>query len=171
MERVTDQDVPDEARLAELVKSVREGAPDAKNGLHEIFYRGACFLARRRAGHSDVDAEVQLVLDKVVLRICDDHSIDGSSLPSLVRRTLAESIPAKMQPGRNDSDRPSVNVATGILKSLSPVEQDALKRCYVEGQAPESFLDTIRMTPDQFRAIRAKARTEFRTKTHQVQVA
>lgn len=164
--------VPDEARLAELVKSIREGVAGAQDELRRIFYPGARFLIQRRLCRQDVDSEVRLVLDAVGLRIRADISIDGKSLPGLVRQTLGQCIPAGTQAGtKNGADRPALTIAAGILKSLSPVERDALTRCYVWGQAPESFLNSLKLTPDQFRAIRVRARTEFSTKTHQTHVA
>jgi len=165
--------VPDEARLAELVKSIRDGVADGRADLHRIFYPGACFLIRRRLGRYDVDAQVQSVLGAVFRKIREDDSVDGKNLPGLVRRILVQSFPANTNGnvGKDGVDRPAVSVAAGILEAMSPVERDALRRCYVLGEPPESFLNTLRLTPDQFRAIRLRAWAEFSTKTHERNVA
>jgi hypothetical protein len=165
--------VPDEACLTELVKSIRDGVADANVELRRVFYRGACFLMQRRLGRHDVDSDVEPVLDAVCLKIREDNSIDGRNLPGLIRQMLARSIPASTPANisKNGADRPAVTIAAGILKSMSPVERDALRRCYVLGEPPESVLKSLKLTPDQFRAIRLRARTEFSTRTHQTNVA
>ena len=165
--------VPDEACLAELVKSIRAGVADAHVELRRIFYPGACFLIRRRLGRQLVDSHVQSVLDAVSRRIREDISIDGRSLPGLVRQTIALCVPTSPAPKltKNGADQPALMIAAEILQSLSPVERDALRRCYVQGEPPDTFLNTLRMTRDEFRALRLRARNEFSIKTHQTNVA
>jgi hypothetical protein len=165
--------VPDETRLAELVKSIRDGVADGRADLHRLFYPGACFLIRRRLGLYDVDAQVQSVLGAVFRKIREDDSVNGRNLPGLVRQILLQSFPAntKGNAGKDGLDRLTVTVAARILEAMSPVERDALRRCYVLGEPPESFLNNLRLTPDQFRAIRLRARAEFSTRTHERNVA
>ena len=165
--------VPDEARLAELVKSIREGVANANFEMRRIFHSGVHFLIQRRLGRRDVESHVQSVLDAVSRRIREDISIDGRSLPGLVRQTIAKCVPTGPAPKltKNEADQPALTIAAEILQSLSPVERDALRRCYLQGEPPETFLSTLRMTPDQFRALRLRARNEFSTKTHQTNVA
>lgn len=145
--------VPDEASLAELVQSIRNGAAGGSAALHRIFYPGACFLIRRRVGRSDVDSQVQSALDAVVRKIREDNSVDGRNLAGLVRQIIVQSFPAGTNGNfsKDGADRPAVEVAAEILAAMSPVERDAMKRCYVQGQPPESFLNTLRLTPSQFR--------------------
>jgi len=164
--------VPDEARLAELVKSIRDGVADGRADLHRALYPGVCFLVRRRLGRHDVDAQVQSVLDAVVRKIREDDSVDGMNLPGLVRQILVQSFPTITNGNfAGGADRSTVRVAAGILETMPPVERDALRRCYVLCEPPESFLHTLKLTPDQFRAIRLRARAEFSTKTHETNVA
>lgn len=161
----------DEARLAELIKQIRNGVSDAAEELHRIFYPGACFLIRRRMGHSDVDQLAWAVIEAAIGRIRQDKSVEGGNLPGLVRQLLMQRLPASHEgpvpkPAvRNGADRPARAVAEGILDAMSPVERDALRRCYLLGEPPESFLNTLKLTPDQFRALRLRARTEFSTRT------
>jgi len=165
--------VPDEARLTELVKSIRGAAEGGRADLHRIFYPGTRFLMRRRLGRDDVDSQVQSVLDAVARKIREDNSVDGRNLAGLVRQIMVRSFPTNTNGNfaKGGVDRPAVTVAARILESMSPVERDALRRCYVQGEPPESFLSTLRLTPDQFRAIRLRARAEFSTKTHETNVA
>jgi len=164
--------VPNEARLTELVKSIRDGVADANAELSSVFYQGARFLLRRRLGRQDVESNVQSLLDAVGRRVREDNSVDGRNLAGLVRQMLAESVPAgNAKIIKNGAHQPAVTIAAGILKSMSPVERDALRRCYVQGEPPEAFLNNLRMTSDQFRALRLRARTEFSTRTSQTNVA
>ena len=163
---------PDHTRLAELVQAIRQGVVGATAELYRIFYPGACFLIRRRLGRADVDAQARSVLDAAVRKIREDSAIDGRNLPGLVRQLTVQSLPA----GGNgsvskDCAVPALAVVERILDDMSPVERDALCRCYVLGEPPESFLNSLKLTPDQFRALRLRARTEFSTKTHERNVA
>jgi hypothetical protein len=165
--------VPDEGRLTQLVKSIRDGVVDANFELNRVFYRGARFLIQRRLGCRDVDSHVQPLLDSVGRRIRADNSIDGRNLPGLVRQMLVESVPGSTERNipKSGADRPAATIAREILEAMSPIERDALRRCYVQGEPPEAFLNNLRMTPDQFRALRLRARTEFSTRTNQTNVA
>jgi len=164
--------VPDEARLADLVQSIRAGVTNAHADLRRIFEPGTRFLMRRRLGLGNVDSLVAPVLDAVCRKICEDISIDGKSLPGLVRRTIAQFVPpAAANIPKNAAESPAISIAAEILQSLSPVERDALRRCYVLNESPESILSSLKLTPDQFRAVRIRARTEFSMKTHETNVA
>jgi len=164
--------VPDEARLADLIKSIRAGVLDADVELRRILHPGTSFLLRRRLSVEHVESHVASVLNAVSRRICEDNSIDGKSLPGLVRQMIAQCLPAgAANIPKNGVDRPALTIASEILQSLSPVERDALRRCYVQGEQPEAFLSALKMTQDQFRALRLRARNEFSTKTNQTNVA
>ena len=163
--------MPDEARLTELVKSIRDGVAHANAELSSVFYQGACFLLRRRLGRQDVESNVQSLLDAVGRRIREDNSIEGRNLAGLVRQMLAESVAGKAKIVKNGAHQPAVTIAAGILQAMSPVERDALRRCYVQGEPPEVVLKSLKLTSDQFRALRLRARTEFSTRTHQANVA
>jgi hypothetical protein len=56
---------------------------------------------------------------------------------------------------------PEVRLAQDILRRMSTVERDALRRCYVLRERPEIFLQGLDLSPAQFRAIQSRARTEF----------
>ncbi len=154
---------PDEQHLAELVNAVRAGDQDAASELRHLLYPGTRFLIQRRLGRVDVEQHVAEVLDTAIRSLADDHSADGGNVTALVRRLIGERLPTtQRKPAtRAIPEDTAVASAKGVLKGLSPLERDALRRCYVLQQPLESFLQSLKLTPDQFRAIRSKARTEF----------
>jgi len=155
--------VPDEHHLAELVNAVRSGDQDAVGEFRHLFYPGTRFLIRRRLGSVDVEQQVTEVLDFVVRTIQEDHSVGSATVTALVRQSIGDRFPTTQRnpASRAISEDAAVASAKGVLEGLSPVERDALRRCYVLRQPPESFLQALKLTPDQFRAIQSKARTEF----------
>ncbi len=165
--------VPDVARLSELVQAIRSGLAGATAELHRIFYPGACFLVRRRLGRSDVDQYTRAVLKTVIQKIREDNSLDGSNLPKLVRSTLLQSIPAHRNgnQAKDSAEGTGLMAAAQVLGGMSAVERDALRRCYVLGEQPESFLSTLQLTPEQFRSIQSRARADFNNKTQELNVA
>lgn len=82
-----------EVRLAELVEAIRDGAADAEADFHRVFYAGTCFLIRRRLGRIDADAHARKVLENVVRKIREDHSVQGRNLPGLVRQLIVKGFP------------------------------------------------------------------------------
>jgi hypothetical protein len=158
--------VPDEHHLAELVNAVRAGGQDAIGEFRHLFYPGTRFLIQRRLGSVDVEQQVAEVLDLAVRTIREDHSVGGATVTALVRQSISDRFPTTQgsPPAPAISEDAAVTSAKGVLEGLSPVERDALRRCYVLRQPPESFLQALKLTPDQFRAIQSKARIEFTSK-------
>ncbi len=166
--------VPGERELSELVMAVRAGDQDAISELRQLFYPGTQFLVQRRLGSGNVEPQVAEILDSVLRTIQADGTVTGVNLASMVRQSIAEHCPVKVESSANRAvaDNSAVAQAKGVWDGLSPVELDALRRCYVLREPPESFLEALRLTPDQFRAIRSKARTEFNARhSRQINVA
>jgi len=164
--------VPDEAYLTELANEMRAGIADAEAELRGILYPGVCFLLQRR-GARDVEGKARRVLGEAMRRIQEDNSLNGNNLASTVRRVLQQ-IVSEAPNGTGTagkSDLPSVEAARKVLEALSPVERDALRRCYILGEPSETILDNLRLTYEEFRAIRLRARTEFSTNTDHENVA
>ncbi len=159
--------IPDERHLAEVVSAIRAGNEDAAGELGRVFYPGARFLIQRRSGSLNVEQQVVEVLDLVVRTIRDDPSVEGAGVTTLIRRVIVQRFPIPQKGPAAPAKDGAVALAKGVLEGLSPVERDALRRCYVLRQSPESFLKALKLTPDQFRAIRSKARTEFNTRNSQ----
>lgn len=164
---------PNAHHLAELVNAVRAGGQDAAGELRHLFYPGTRFLIERRLDSRNVERQVAEVLDLVVRTIRDGPSVDGASVTRIVRQLIVQLVPVSQEtsvPHATAKDG-AVASAKRVLEGLSPVERDALRRCYVLRQPPESFLKALKLTPDQFRAIRSKARTEFSTRHSQINIA
>lgn len=163
--------IPGADRLAELANAVRAGDGNAAGELRELFSPGTRFLIQRRLGITDVNAQVAEILDLAIHTIQEDPSVGGANLLGLVRRLIAEHFPtdAQVSPALFPISKRAIRSEKGVLEGLSAVELDALRRCYVLGELPESFLQTLKLTPDQFRAIQYKARARFHTK--QINVA
>ena len=166
--------VPDQHHLAELMIAVRTGNPDAVGELRQIFHPGTRFLIQRRLGSIDVEQQVAEVLDQAFRIIREDPSVGGASVTGLVRQVIAQRFPTTQQGSVAEAIArdPAVALAKGVIDWLSALERDALRRCYVLRQQPESFLKALKLTPDQFRAIRSKARTEFNIRhSQQINIA
>ncbi len=159
--------------LAALLDLIRAGQAEAAAQLHGILSPGVLFLMRRRLDRDNVDRQAQAVLEAAIHSVQTDDSLRPEHLPSkirqLIQRYCAEQGGSSGVTGGGASREPNVEVAKRVLDGMSMCEREALRRCYVLGEAPESFLETLRLTPQEFRAIRARARAEFssrKTKTH-----
>lgn len=158
-------EIPD---LAAVLDLVRAGMDDAAGQLRRILTPGVRFLMRRRLGRDSVDRETQSVLEAAIHIAQTDHSMRPENLASMVRGLIevycAEQGRASGTVESWENIEPSdVAVAGRILGRMSAIEREALRRCYVLGEAPESFLETLRLTPQEFRTARARARAEYRS--------
>jgi hypothetical protein len=160
--------------LPELLERVHAGHEGAAEQLHGILYPGVRFLIQRRLGRYNVDREADSVLQAAIRGIQADASMPASQVNSLVRRLIQQRFDGKSRPAEaanaGEIGR-SVGIAEQILERMSPVERNALKRCYVLGEAPESFLQDLNLTLEEFRTIRSRARAEFSSKKSKTNVA
>src|SRR6476646_4174118 len=166
---IVTQEVPD---LAELVGLIHSGHAGAAQQLHRILSPGVRFLLRRRLGRNDVDREAESVLETAIRTIQTDTSVPADGVPQMVRRLIQQQCPRQPKPATDPGDGagPSQKVVEGILDGMSPVEREALRRCYVLGEAPETFLETLRLTLREFRAIQVRARAEFSSRNAKTNV-
>lgn len=152
-----------EARLAELVDAIRAGDSGAIEELHHIVGAGVRFLLEQRVGDGDIDQHARSVLDAAVRAIQEDHPLAVvGHVARLVRQLIVRRFPVRLR--ESQENQSGTKVAEGILRGMSPVERDALRRCYVLGEAPESFLQDLKLTRDQFQALQSRARAEFSAK-------
>jgi hypothetical protein len=152
---------PGEVRLTELADGIRAGIPGAAEELYGALYAGVRFLIQRRVGSTNVDRQVRSLLDAVVQSVQEDAS--AGSVITLVRQLIARRFPAgSSQPAEAPTaGGHGVEAAARVLEQMSPRERDALRRCYVLGEARESLLKALNLTPEEFRAIQLRARAEF----------
>ena len=92
-----------------------------------------------------------------------DASLQPDGVARMVRRLIQQQCPGQTKPDTETGANagPRQEVVEGILGGMSPVEREALRRCYVLGEDPQSFLETLSLTLREFRAIRVRARAEF----------
>lgn len=159
--------------LAELVGLIRAGHAGAAQQLHRILSTGVRFLLRRRLGRNNVDREAESVLEAAIRSIQADISVPAYGVPQMVRRLIQQQCPGQPKPVTETGDGagPSQKVVEGMLDGMSPVEREALRRCYVLGEAPETFLETLSLTLREFRAIQVRARAEFSSRKAKSNVA
>ena len=149
------------ADLKKMIDPIRGGDRNAAADWLQTFLPGTCFLIRRRLGKPDVDAEARLVLDAALLKVQADASVTAEQIPGLIRRLICQRYPAKSREYAISSNPARVKDADRILNRMSPLERDALRRCYVLGEAPDLILKGLKLTDEQFRTIRSRARAEF----------
>ena len=152
------------ANLADLTKildPIRNGDRNAAANWLKTFLPGTCFLIRRRLGEVDVEAEARSVLDAALREVQADASVTPDQIPGLIRRLICQRYPGKPSEYSGGSNTARVKDAERILNRMSPLERDALRRCYVLGEAPELILSGLQLTDEQFRTIRSRARAEF----------
>lgn len=150
--------------IAELLDLIRSGDARAAEELVRFFLPGTRFLIQRRLGKSDVDDEARSVLAAAIRGIESDVSISAQQLTRMIRRFIQQRFSPNARPGEPTCDKsngPAIQAAADILGHLSPVERDALRRCYVLGESPEQFVGGLKLTLEEFRAIRSRAREEF----------
>ena len=159
--------------LPELVGLIRAGHAGAAQQLRRILFAGVQFLLRRRLGRDDLDSETQCLLEVAIHAIQTDVSLEPEGVPRMVRRLIQQQCPEQIKPGAEAGAGAGLqqSVVEGILDGMSTVEREALRRCYVLGEAPESFLETLALTPREFLAIRARARAEFCSRKAKTNVA
>ncbi len=149
------------ADLNKMLDPIRTGDRNAVADWLQTFLPGTCFLIQRRLGKPNVEAEARSVLDNVLREIQADGSVTAEQLPGLIRRLICQLYPAKSGEYTASSNTARVKDAERILHKMSPLERDALRRCYVLGEAPELILGGLKLTFEDFRKIRSRARTEF----------
>jgi hypothetical protein len=144
-----------------MLDLIRTGDPAAAAEWLQTFLPGARFLIRRRLGKPDVEAEVRSVLDDALRDVQADGSVTAEQVPGLIRRLICRRYPGKSSEYTGSSNVATVKDAERILNKMSPVERDALRRCYVLGEAPELILSGLNLTLEEFRTVRSRARAEF----------
>lgn len=149
------------ADLTTMLNPIRGGDRVAAQQWLQAFLPGTCFLIRRRLGEIDVEAEARSVLDAALLEVQADGSMTAEQVPGLIRRLICQRYPGEPG-GYSGSSRPArVGDAERILNRMSALERDALRRCYVLGETPALILSGLKLTDEQFRTIRSRARAEF----------
>ena len=149
------------ADLTKILDPIRSGDRNAPANWLKTFLPGTCFLIRRRLGEIDVEAEARSVLEAALLEVQADGSLTAEQVPGLIRRLICQRYPGRPSGYSGSSRPPRVKDAKRILNRMSRLERDALRRCYVLGEAPALILSGLKLTDEQLRTIRSRARAEF----------
>jgi DNA-directed RNA polymerase specialized sigma24 family protein len=154
-----------------MLNTIRTGDPDAAADWLQTFLPGTCFLIRRRLGKPDVEPEARSVIEAALQAVQADGSVTAEQFPGLIRRLITQRFPEKSREYTVSSSA-AIKAAERTLNKMSALERDALRRCYVLGEAPESIVSGLRLTLEEFRKIQSRARAGFSTaKAKQANVA
>jgi hypothetical protein len=151
----------------ELLQGVRAGDAAAVRELERLLSPGVRLMIRRRDGHHDAQIEAQSVLDAAVSEIRADLSLDAAAVVRLVRLLIQRRFPANSHPpAMTPNWEPGLasrgmDAAGRILQEMSPVDRDALRRCYVLGENTESILNRLNLSSEHYKAIKSRARAQF----------
>jgi hypothetical protein len=162
-DRATPPRVLDADGLASLVDRIRAGNREAAEALRGMLAPGVRFLLGQRLQRGNIDHESGQLIEAVIGEIRSDPSLRAADVLRMVRKRIQQRSGGK---SAGIEDRPAIDVeavklAQDILGRMSPVERDALRRCYVLRQRPASFLQGLDLSPEEFRVIQSKARAEF----------
>lgn len=162
--------------LDQVVEMVRAGDPFGLKQFHRVFSPGVRFLIERKLGKPAVEKEARAVLETAIQAIRNDPSMESRSLPKLVRRLILERV--ERQQHLEANDLPATTLAEGVqaaervIEQMSPLEREALRRCYVLGERPEVIAQQLGFKEKDLRSIRSRARAEFHTAaSRQINVA
>lgn len=153
--------------LEELMNAIRSGDQRALEKFHRSISPGVRFLLERRLGKGNAEETMGLVLESVIREIRADVSLQPAALLSFVQTTIHQEAdgrrnePGAAEPGAQPPG--GLRIAQGVLDRMSPLEQDALRRCYVVREPADKIMACLNLTRDQFLALKLRARAEFRT--------
>lgn len=143
-----------------MLDPIRTGDRNAAADWMQTFLPGTSFLIRRRLGRLDVEPEARSVLEDALRAVQADGSMTAEQFPGLIRRLICQRFPAKSREYTGSSGT-AIKAAERILNKMSTVERDALRRCYVLGEAPDSIASGLKLTLEELRKIQSRARAEF----------
>jgi hypothetical protein len=157
--------------LEELMNAIRRGDQRALEEFHRTISPGVRFLLERRLGKGHADETMGVVIETVVREIRADVSLQPGALLSFVQTKIhqeADSRRNEREAGKPGAQPPGgLRIAQGVLDRMSPLEQDALRRCYVAREPADKIMARLSLTPDQFLALKLRARAEFSTASRQ----
>ena len=148
---------------------VRAGDPFGLKQFQRVFSPGVRFLIERKLGKPAVEKEAQAVFEMAVQEIRNDPSVDSRTAAKLVRRSILERVERHRRLEANDL--PATPLAEGlqaaehVIEQMSPLEREALRRCYVLGERPQEIAQKLGFKEKDLRSIQSRARSEFSAAT------
>ncbi|MBI3683476.1 MAG: sigma-70 family RNA polymerase sigma factor [Acidobacteria bacterium] len=172
-----------DARLQDLVESIRRGDTNGMEDLYRIFSRGVRYYLCRQLGPQELEDKVHDTFVIVVSAIRRGDLRDPGRLMgfirTVVRRQVAAHIENAVQVRREQLDlEPGSLLASGdpeeraivqqkaelmekVLKGLSKRDREILTRFYLDEQPQEQICKEMRLTETQFRLLKSRAKTRF----------
>ena len=167
-----------------LAASIRAGDEDALAELYRIFGPGVRFYLSHQLRRQDVDDKVHDVFITVITAIKAGQLRDPSRLSGFIR-TIAQRQVAHFlsEPGRRkeqsledvqaepedsilDPEQESIDhqrrqMIGRIFKALPEIDRQILRRYYFDGQQPELICRELKITENQFRVRKHRAKQRF----------
>lgn len=181
------QEGPDSGLAAEyerLVASVQAGEGGALAELYRVFGPGVRFYLNHRLRREDVDDKVHDVFIMVITAIQAGQLRAPERLPGFIRtiaqrqvaHSAAESGRLRMlsletmvaepeepllDPEQEAIGRQRRQLIERIFKVLPEVDRQILRRYYFDGQEPEQICQELKITENQFRVRKHRAKQRF----------
>jgi RNA polymerase sigma-70 factor, ECF subfamily len=173
------------AHWAPLVESVRTGCPLGMQKLYETVERGVRFYFSRQLGAQDTDDKVHDLFLVVVNAIRKGDLRDPERLMGFIRtiarRMVAGSINQMVQrrqesividpnlslvdqsatPEDSTIDRDRTGIMLSVLRELSARDREILTRFYLHEENPNEICSDMRLTANQFRLLKNRAKARF----------
>jgi RNA polymerase sigma factor (sigma-70 family) len=171
---------------ADVVDRIRQGDSAALEELYTYFGRGVRYFLLRRLGNDELEDRVHDVFLVVAAAIRNGELRDPARLPgyvrTVVRRTIAgviqESMNSKvsymdlesgmfsiadwrLDPERHAVENERDDMVRRLLSGVSRRDREVLRRFYMEEQSQEQICREMRLTYNQFRLLKSRAKARF----------
>jgi len=170
---------------AVLVQRIRNGEPSAMEELYRVFSKGIRFFLCRQLGPQDLDDKVHDIFMIITESIQNGELREPERLMGYVRTVVRRQVAAHIEvavharrnqtdleygdalsdhhanPERNLIDRQNTQLARRILNSLNERDREVLVRFYLEEQRPTQICREMKLTENQFRLIKSRAKARF----------
>jgi RNA polymerase sigma factor (sigma-70 family) len=171
---------------ADVVERIRRGDQSALEELYAYFGKGVRYFLLRRLGNDELEDRVHDVFLVVAEAIRNGELRDPSRLMgyirTVVRRTIAGVIQGnvnarvnymdldngifsmadwRMDPERKAVENERAELVRRLLKGVSKRDREVLRRFYVEEQTQDQICEEMRLTYNQFRLLKSRAKARF----------
>lgn len=170
----------------QLARRVQSGDGLAMQQLYDLFAKGIRFLIFRHLGPDDLDDKVHDAFLVITQAIRNGDLRDPSRLMgyvhTVVRRLIAGHIEKTVGLRRRRAEfdetdellcdsrpdpecaamrRQRIEIARSVLKAIPRRDREVLVRFYFREQSPEEICLALKLSPNQFRLIKSRAKQRF----------
>ena len=171
---------------AQVVECIRRGEQGAQEELYAYFGKGVRYFLLRRLGNDELEDRVHDIFLIVTEAIRNGELRDPARLMgfirTVVRRTIAGVIQGKvnsrirysdpaevgfsladwrLDPEKSAQQEQRTDAVRRLLKGVSRRDREVLRRFYVEEQSQEQICLEMRLSYNQFRLLKSRAKTRF----------